>query len=609
MQRREKLSKLDDVPVVASTQANPATPSGTNDDHQFKIIPTTPTPLQKGSSQFATDTEVTQPVTDTPSYDRLTTSGHQYDVQLPSFPNVVLPQTSSIETNNIQTFVVNSTVGDGASNTTQGNSVSSPTSFESSSRICDPDDFANKCDANTNYRERLVAFYQRYNPEKVGDVDETLRKYAGNEEAMFAKLKAKYDSDDYLPATGTGPVCFLELSTGDMVQILLFSDKAPYAAHNFWSLCTGKNATSASYRGCPIHRIVPNFCIQAGDFTAGNGTGGRSIFPPSQGSGPKTDLWGNFEEQSTLLRHDAAGLVSMANHNNVKQNGSQFFITLRPLPHLNGKHVVFGKVITGLNAILALGQRETHSNQQPVHPISIVDCGEVATNGDLQRVSAIALHQGQPVESQLAATSPHDNISIPAINLDSISTVNHTTSPDKMILGVEKPSPIEPASNNIEELVDGPIDKLEPVLNSTIAPSSIAATPSDGIYTITTDDEEKGSMLESIPSTQQADESLISKSESADNQVDDRDVSNDSSVRAQRECLQLSPTEAWSSRLAEQSPALVDIITRDANRSATSSRTSSFVYSDKDSGDESESFTAEDWLPEGDGTFQLLRIS
>lgn len=92
MQRREKLSKLDDVPVVASTQANPATPSGTNDDHQFKIIPTTPTPLQKGSSQFATDTEVTQPVTDTPSYDRLTTSGHQYDVQLPSFPNVVLPK-------------------------------------------------------------------------------------------------------------------------------------------------------------------------------------------------------------------------------------------------------------------------------------------------------------------------------------------------------------------------------------------------------------------------------------------------------------------------------------------------------------------------------------
>jgi cyclophilin family peptidyl-prolyl cis-trans isomerase len=229
--------------------------------------------------------------------------------------------------------------------------------------------------SDNHFRDRLVAFYEKYNPSKLSTVDETLKKYHGKEDEMFRKLEAKYAMDPYLPATGTGPKCFMEFSTGGRVTFELFHDKVPFAAENFRSLCTGE--TGASYRNCVAHRIVPNFCIQAGDYTKGDGTGGRSIYPKASPAHPKTDMWGNFEDETPFLRHDAPGLLCMAN-NGPNRNSSQFFITLRPLPHLNGKHVVFGRVTQGMDVVEALSRLETNSKtQRPIELLCITDYGEI----------------------------------------------------------------------------------------------------------------------------------------------------------------------------------------------------------------------------------------
>ncbi|GAX25263.1 hypothetical protein FisN_5Lh345 [Fistulifera solaris] len=228
---------------------------------------------------------------------------------------------------------------------------------------------------DNQFRNRLVAFYEKYNPSKLSAVDETLQKYRGKEDEMFMKLEAKYAKDPYLPAIGTGPQCFMEFSTGGRVTFELFQDKVPFAAENFRSLCTGE--TGASYRNCVVHRIVPNFCIQAGDYTKGDGTGGRSIYPKAALAYPKTDMWGNFEDETPFLRHDAPGLLSMAN-NGPNRNSSQFFITLRPLPHLNGKHVVFGRVTHGMDVVETLSRLETNSKtQRPIELLRITKCGEI----------------------------------------------------------------------------------------------------------------------------------------------------------------------------------------------------------------------------------------
>lgn len=224
-------------------------------------------------------------------------------------------------------------------------------------------------------RYRLVAFYEKYNPSKLSIVDETLQKYCGKEEELFQKLEAKYANDPYLPATGSGPQCFMEFSTGDRIVFELFRDKAPFTTENFRSLCAGDRG--ASYRNCIVHRIVPHFCIQAGDYTKGDGTGGRSIFTQSSPANPKTDMWGNFEDETPFLRHDSAGLLSMAN-NGRNRNSSQFFITLKPLAHLNGKHVVFGRVLQGMDVVEKLSRLETNATtQRPVELLQIVDCGEI----------------------------------------------------------------------------------------------------------------------------------------------------------------------------------------------------------------------------------------
>ncbi|EAL65598.1 tetratricopeptide-like helical domain-containing protein [Dictyostelium discoideum AX4] len=154
----------------------------------------------------------------------------------------------------------------------------------------------------------------------------------------------------------------------------LFFDKTPKTAENFRALCTGekgigKNGKPLSYKGSGFHRVIKQFMIQGGDFTAGNGTGGESIY------GEK------FDDENFIAKHTKAGLLSMAN-SGPGTNGSQFFITTISTPHLDNKHVVFGKVIKGMSVVREIESQPTGANDKPIKDCIIMDCGELKEGED-----------------------------------------------------------------------------------------------------------------------------------------------------------------------------------------------------------------------------------
>ena len=180
------------------------------------------------------------------------------------------------------------------------------------------------------------------------------------------------------------PEVFLEIKIGPFkagrIEIELFRDVVPKTAANFLKLCTGEAGVGAQgkplhFKGCKFHRIIPGFMAQGGDFTRGNGTGGESIY------GEK------FKDENFVLKHDRPFLLSMANAG-PNTNGSQFFLTFKPTPHLNGKHVVFGRVVGGMDVVRDMEKVQTGAADKPVDDVVIAACGVIDDVSDGKPPSA-----------------------------------------------------------------------------------------------------------------------------------------------------------------------------------------------------------------------------
>jgi peptidylprolyl isomerase len=189
--------------------------------------------------------------------------------------------------------------------------------------------------------------------------------------------------------TNINPSSIRPPTHGNRIILELFWDVAPLACENFSKLCChhysssrydnsnksnkiplGECGKPLTYRGSTIHRVVPGFVMQGGDFVFGNGSGGESVF-----GGNKKSF--KDERAGLLLKHDRRGILSMGNSGK-NSNTSQFFITFGPVPQCDTKHVIFGRVISGfdvLRAVEMVGNTSSKGDERPSVSVVITECG------------------------------------------------------------------------------------------------------------------------------------------------------------------------------------------------------------------------------------------
>jgi len=168
------------------------------------------------------------------------------------------------------------------------------------------------------------------------------------------------------------PVVFFDITIAGQdvgrMKIELFADIVPKTAENFRQFCTGeykKEMLPVGYKGATFHRVIKDFMVQGGDFVKANGSGVCSIYGGIA-----------FPDESFQLKHDGPGLLSMAN-SGPHTNGCQFFITCAKCDFLDGKHVVFGKVIDGMLVLRKIENIPTGANNKPKMSVVVSQCGQM----------------------------------------------------------------------------------------------------------------------------------------------------------------------------------------------------------------------------------------
>ncbi|GBF90618.1 hypothetical protein Rsub_03190 [Raphidocelis subcapitata] len=218
----------------------------------------------------------------------------------------------------------------------------------------------------TAAHERAAAYLAAVGAPQLGLPDSL----AALDDDGAALLLDSYEADKAWSAKGPARAAAPFRLRAGRVVCELFEKDAPKTTENFRCLCTGEKGLGKAskkplhLKGTRFHRVVAGFCCQGGDVVRGDGSGGDSIY------GGKF----NDEKGGLLKKHDAAGVLSMANSGK-NSNTSQFFFTLAPAPQCDGKHVVFGRVVEGLDILERINAEAASADGTPRVDVAIADCG------------------------------------------------------------------------------------------------------------------------------------------------------------------------------------------------------------------------------------------